>query len=154
MTNKAPFYASLRLKTSAISAFSAVKNSCLRVFCAFLWLKNPQNLRNLRLINDLRSTKDYVRKNNLFMQNKANFRKVKLNVNKVSTKDYEKRTLGQLGKTKPIQTQYKPNSKPIQTQLNPKQTQNKPKTNPNQTQTNPISKEKNVSGCPKNIDIY
>jgi hypothetical protein len=36
-------------------------------------------------------------------------------------------TLGQLGKTNPIQTQYKPNSKPIQTQLKPKQTQ----TNPN-----------------------
>jgi hypothetical protein len=35
-------------------------------------------------------------------------------------------TLGQLGKTNPIQTQYKPNSKPI-----------KAKTNPIQTQTNP-----------------
>ena len=44
-------------KTSAISAFSAVKNSCLCVFCAFLWLKNPFNQRNPRLINDLRPCK-------------------------------------------------------------------------------------------------
>ena len=28
-------------------------------------------------------------------------------------------TLGQIGKTKPIQTQFKPNSKPIQTQTKP-----------------------------------
>jgi hypothetical protein len=52
----------------------------------------------------------------LFMQNKANFRKSQMNVNKVLTKDYEKRTLGERGKnkanSKPIQTQYKANSKP------------------------------------------
>jgi BASS family bile acid:Na+ symporter len=35
-------------------------------------------------------------------------------------------TLGGVGKTNPIQTQYKPNSKPIQSQLKPKQTQFKP----------------------------
>jgi hypothetical protein len=29
-------------------------------FCAFLWPKNPFNQRNPRLINDIRSTKDYV----------------------------------------------------------------------------------------------
>ncbi|MHC4109791.1 MAG: hypothetical protein ACYSUY_01875 [Planctomycetota bacterium] len=79
------------------------------------------------LINDLRSTKAYVRKNNLFMQNKANFQKVKFNVNKVLTRAYEKRTLGERGKTNPIQSQFKANSKPI-----------KAKTNPIQTQTNPI----------------
>ncbi|MHC4126143.1 MAG: hypothetical protein ACYSRR_06800, partial [Planctomycetota bacterium] len=45
---------------------------------------------NPRLINDLRSTKAYVRKNNLFMQNKAKFQKVKMNVNNVLTKDYDK----------------------------------------------------------------
>ncbi|MHC4736146.1 MAG: hypothetical protein ACYTDW_17055 [Planctomycetota bacterium] len=38
-----------------------------------------------------------------------------------------KRTLGQLGKTNPIQTQYKPN----QTQLKPIKRQNKPNSNPN-----------------------
>jgi hypothetical protein len=79
-----------RPKTSAISAFSAVKNSCLCVLVA----KIPRNLPNLRLINDLRSTKDYVRRNKLFLQNKAKFRKVKLNVTKVLTKDYD-----QLGQT-------------------------------------------------------
>ncbi|MHC4112722.1 MAG: tyrosine-type recombinase/integrase [Planctomycetota bacterium] len=35
-------------------------------------------------------------------------------------------TLGQLGKTNPIQTQYKPNSNPIEAKTNPIQTQNKP----------------------------
>ena len=39
----------------------------------------------------------------------------------------KKWTLGQAGKTKPIQTQYKPNTKPIQTQY-------KANTNPIQTQ--------------------
>jgi hypothetical protein len=39
-------------------------------------------------------------------------------------------TLGQTGKTKPIQSQNKANSKPIQTQ-------NEPKTNPIQSQTMP-----------------
>ena len=65
------------------------------------------------LINDLRSTKVYVRKNNLFMQNKANFQKVKLNVTKVLTKDYDKMDTWSIRK-------------------------NEPKTNPKQTQTNPI----------------
>jgi len=32
-------------------------------------------------------------------------------------------TLGQIGKTKPKQSQYKPNTNPIQTQFKPKQTQ-------------------------------
>ncbi len=70
----------------------------------------------------------------LFMQNKANFRKSQINVNKVLTKDYDKRTLGQRGKTKPIQSQLKPikcqnkaNSNPIKPNIMPKQTQFKPK---------------------------
>ena len=44
-----------RLKTSALSAFSAVNNLCnlWLLFCAFLWLKNPRNQRNPRLINHL-----------------------------------------------------------------------------------------------------
>ena len=65
--------------------------------------------------------------NNLFMQNKANFRKVELNVNKVLSKVYEKRILGGHGKTKPIQTQYKPNTNPIQTQYKPNSKPIKPK---------------------------
>jgi hypothetical protein len=63
----------------------------------------------------LTSTKDYVRKNNLFMQNEPNFRKVKLNVNKVLTKDYDQMDTWSIRK-------------------------NEPKTNPKRTQTNPISK--------------
>jgi hypothetical protein len=61
------------------------------------------------------------------MQNKANFRKVKLNVNNVLAKDYDRMDTWSIRKTKPIQSQYKPNTKPIQTQLKPKQTQFKPK---------------------------
>jgi hypothetical protein len=45
----------------------------------------------------------------------------------------DKWTLGQLGKTKPKQTQFKPNSKPIQSQY-------EPNSNPKQTQSNHTSK--------------
>ena len=85
--------------------------------------KNPCNPW---LINDLRSTKDYVRKNKLFMQNKANFQKVKLNVNKVLTKNYVQMDTWSIGKTKPI----KANSKPIKCQ-------NKPNSNPNKSNFSP-----------------
>ncbi|MGB2807491.1 MAG: hypothetical protein WBC22_07115, partial [Sedimentisphaerales bacterium] len=61
------------------------------------------------------------------MQNKANFRKVKLNVNKVLTRDYVQMDTWSIGKTKPIQSQFKPNTKPIQSQLKPIKCQNKPK---------------------------
>ncbi len=67
---------------------------------------------------------------NLFMQNKANFQKVKLNVNKVLTKDYDQMDTWSIRKTKPIQTQYKPNSNPIKAKTNPIQTQNKPNSCP------------------------
>ncbi len=87
-------------------------------FCAFLWLKNPRNLRNLRLINDLRAEKLLYNCRDaftdvmialqikLFMQNKAKFRKVKLNVNKVLTKDYDKMDTWSSGKK---QSQTNPN---------------------------------------------
>ena len=78
----------------------------------------------------LTSTKDYVRKNILFMQNKPNFRKVKLNVTKVLAKDYDQLDTWSIGKNKaktnPIQTQTNPikaNKTPKQTQFKPKQTQ-------------------------------
>jgi hypothetical protein len=73
-------------------------------FCAFLWLK-------IHLIYAIRSTKDYVRKNNLFMQNKANSRKVKFNVTEVLTKDYVQMDTWSIRITKPIKankTQLKP----------------------------------------------
>ena len=106
--------------------------------------KNPFNLRNPRLINDLRASNALYNcretftdvmsalQIRLFMQNKAKFRKVKMNVNKVLTKDYEKRTLGQRGKNKP-------NSNPIQSQFKPNQSQNKAKTNPNKPNSCPLS---------------
>ena len=93
------------------------------VFCAFLWLKNPRNLRNLRLINDLRLFKALYNcretftdvmsalQIKLFMQNKANFPDSQMNVNMVLTREYEKKTLGGVGKNKAKQSQTKPNSK-------------------------------------------
>ncbi|MGB2806858.1 MAG: hypothetical protein WBC22_03905, partial [Sedimentisphaerales bacterium] len=81
---------------------------------------NPVILSNfsscLCVLVAIRSTKDYVRKNKLFMQNKANFQKVKLNVNNVLTKDYDRMDTWSIRKTKPIQSQFKAN-----------QSQNKPK---------------------------
>jgi hypothetical protein len=140
MTNKAPFCTSFwlirtvftRPKTSIISVNPVILSnfsSFLCAFCAFLWLKNPFNPW---LINDLRSTKDYVRKNNLFMQNKANFQKVKFSVTKVLTKNYDLMDTWSIRKK---QSQNKANT-------NPKQSRNKPNTNPIQTQTNPISEAK------------
>jgi hypothetical protein len=81
-----------------------------------LWLKNPFNQRNLRLINDLRSTKVYVRKNNLFMQNEPKFRKVKFNVTEVLTTDYDQMDTWSIGKNEP-------KTNPKRTQTNPKRTQ-------------------------------
>ncbi len=85
-----------------------------------MWLKNPVILSDIFrvfgvlrgeiipeisvnpwLINDLRSTKDYVRKNNLFMQNEPKSRKVKLNVTKVLTKDYEQMDTWSIRKNEP-----------------------------------------------------
>jgi hypothetical protein len=105
-----------------ISVNPVILSNFSSCFCAFLWLKNPFNPHNPRLINDLRSTKDYVRKNKLFMQNKANFKKVKFNVNNVLTKDYDRMDTWSIRKTKPIQSQLKPikaNSKPIKANSNP-----------------------------------
>jgi hypothetical protein len=60
------------------------------------------------------------------MQNKAKFRKSQMNLSDYITRDYGKWTLGQTGKTKPKQTQYKANSDPIQTQYKPNSNPNKP----------------------------
>jgi hypothetical protein len=80
-----------------------------------------------RLIKDLRSTKVYVRKNNLFMQNKANFQKSQMNLSKVLVVDYDKMDTWSSGKnkpnSKPIQTQFKANTNPKQTQYKANQTQ-------------------------------
>ncbi len=114
----------------------------------FIRLKNPCNPCNPRLMKyslcfctfsltsyGIRSTKDYVRKNNLFMQNKAKFRKVKFNVTEVLTKDYDQLDTWLNRKTKPIQSQLKP----IQSQLKPILCQNKANSNPNKPNSCPPS---------------
>jgi hypothetical protein len=57
----------------------------------------------------------------LFMQNKANFQKVKFYITNEMKKNYEKRTLGEVGKTKPN----KANSKPIKANLKKGQNERK-----------------------------
>jgi len=79
------------------------------------------------LTNEIRSTKDYVRKNKLFMQNKAKFQKVKSDVSDVLIREYVQMDTWSIrknkAKTNPKQTQYKANLKPIRTQFKPKQKQ-------------------------------
>ena len=115
-----------------ISVNPVILSNFSSFFCAFLWLKNPRNLRNPWLINDLRAFGIFTLvKMSLqispFCSNKPNFRKSQMNVNNVLTKDYEIMDTWWSGKnkpnSKPIQTQYKANSKPIQTQNKAKQTQ-------------------------------
>ncbi len=135
-------------------------------FCAFLWLKNPFNQRNPRLINDLRLFKAlYICRETftdvmsplqirLFMQNKAKFPKSQMNVINVITKEYEKKDTWWSGKK---QSQTKPNKANLlnaQTNVNKVSTknyehilnwvicENKANFNPKQSQTKPISEAK------------
>jgi hypothetical protein len=107
--------------------------------CAFLSLKNPRNLRNPWLVNDLRLFKTlyYCRETvtdvmsaiqiRPFLTNKANFRKSQMNVTAFITRNYEQMDTWSNGKNKPktnpIQSQYKANTNPIQSQFKAKQTQ-------------------------------
>ena len=125
------FCASLRItKTSIISVnpvilsnFSPYSSWLYLLILAYLSSRSVKICVNPWLIKDLRSTKDYVRKNKLFLQNKAKFRKVKLNVNKVITMAYDQLDTWSIGKNEP--------------KTNPKRTQNEPKTNPIRTQFKP-----------------
>jgi hypothetical protein len=67
-----------------------------------------------------------------FMQNKPNFQKPKMNVTTVKTMNYEQRTMNDANKNKP-------NSNPIK---------------PNLVRLRQIQRQKNMSGCPKNIDNH
>jgi len=90
----------------------------------------------------------------LFMQNKANFQKVKFYATYEMTRTYEKRTLGEVGKTKPN----KANSKPIKANLKKSQNERKPSINKgirkmsnwaiykNKANSNPI--KANPHACP------
>ncbi len=157
-----------RPKTSAISAFSAVKNSCLCVFVAknpfnqrnlrnlrlnisscASWLKNPFNRRNPQLIKDLRlfNALYNCREDSTTIESSLQinlFMQNKANFQKVK-----------LNVNKVITKDYDQmdtwsirKTKPIQSQLKPIKANSKPiKANkmpkqtqfkPNQTQTNPI----------------
>jgi hypothetical protein len=82
---------------------------------------NPFNLRNPRLIKDLRAYKNLynckeaftdVMKTlqiKLFMQNKANFQKVKFNVNQVLTTDYDQKDTWSIGENEPKTNPNEPN---------------------------------------------
>jgi hypothetical protein len=91
-------------------------------------------------------TKEFVRKNKLFMQNEPKFRKVKFNVTDLLKKNYEQLDTWSIRKnepnTNPIRTQYEPNTNPIRTQYkpntNPIQTQYKANSNPNKPNFTPI----------------
>jgi len=102
-------------KKSAKSAKSASKKSMQSV------VRNPCNLRNPWLINDLRLRILTYEKINLFLQNEPKFRKSQINVSTVITTNYEQRTMNYEIKNEP--------------KTNP----NEPKTNPNKPNTNPIS---------------
>jgi len=87
-----------------------------------LWLKNPFNQRNPRLMKYLRAyylcaykalhLSRTLYKSALFMQNKANFQKSQMNVNPYNTTDYGNKSDWTLGENKP-------NTKPIQSQSKP-----------------------------------
>jgi len=155
MTKKAPFCASLRLTITVFTRL--MKKAVSMALCTMASLcgksslleqslsrtpsqlktsvisvaKNPFNQCNLRLINDLRSTKDYVRKNKLFLQNEPNFPDALMNVTNLLTTNYEQLTMNYVQKNKPNTNPIKPNTKPIKAYKMPKQTQNKANTNPN-----------------------
>ncbi len=134
----------------------------LYAFCAFLWLKNPFNQRNPRLMNYLHAFGIFtlVKRSlqiRLFMQNEPNFPDDQMNVNKVLTKDYENKSNWTLGenepKTNPNEANFQKakinvnfySTKDYENKLNWALFENEPNTNPIQTQTKPISKAKNTA---------
>ncbi len=62
----------------------------------------------LKLINQFES----------IMQNKPNFLNAQMNVTSFITKDYENKRLADAAKTKPIQSQYKPNPRKAKNERN------------------------------------
>ena len=132
-----------------ISVNPVILSNFSSFFCAFLWLKNPRNLRNPWLINDLRAFGIFTLvKMSLqispFCSNKPNFRKSQMNVNKVLIKAYEQLDTWSIGKNKP-------NTNPIQSQSKPKQTQFKPKQTQFQDPAPTSRKNKTVAGTKRVI---
>ncbi len=143
-----------RPKTSAISdnpVILSISSSCPS--CSS-WLKNPLNLRNLRLINDLRAYKAlYICRDiftdvvsalqiHLFLQNKAKFRKVKLSVTIEMKKDYDQMDTWSIRKNEPKTNPNEPKTNPILANKTTIRTQFKPNSNPIQSQTKPITEAK------------
>jgi len=94
MTNKAPYCAFLWLTITVLSR----QIQSLTAYQVILWSLliyqvGPRNQCNPRLIKDLRSTKDYVRKNKLFLQNEPNFKKSQMYLSPFITTNYEQRTM-------------------------------------------------------------
>jgi hypothetical protein len=94
---KAPFYVSFCTFCASLRLIRTVFTRLLKTFVCLLSTGN----RQLETGN-CTSTKEFVRKNKLFLQNKANFRKVKLDVNNVLTRVYEQMDTWSIRKTKPI----------------------------------------------------
>jgi hypothetical protein len=110
------------VRRSYLHAYKAPFYVSFCTFCASLRLKRTVFRRPIQslptyqvspcnpwLIKDLRSTKDYVRKNNLFMQNEPKFRKSQMNVSDYITRDYEQMDTWSIRKNEPKRTQNKPN---------------------------------------------
>jgi hypothetical protein len=76
------------------------------------------------------STKDYVRKNNLFMQNEPKFRKSQINVTVLLTSKYAHLDTWSIGKNEPKTNPNEPKTNPIKAKKTTQRTQ----TNPIQTQ--------------------
>ncbi len=107
----------------------------LCALCALLWLKNPRNLRNPWLINDLRLFKALYNYRDistvieeslqirLFMQNEPNFLDALMNVSPVITTEYINNPNWTLGENEPKTNPIKANSNPIKANKMPKQTQ-------------------------------
>ena len=101
----------------------------------------PRNLCNLcprypRLINDLRSTKEFVRKNKLFLQNEPNFQKSQVNVTALLKREYVQLDTWSIRKNEPKTNPNEPKTNPILANKTTIRTQNEPN-------SNPISRAKN-----------
>ena len=173
MTNKAPFCAFLWI---TITLFSRQIRSLpnykvglwsLPAYQVGLWFlpayqvgpRNPCNLchrylcpRYPRLINDLRSTKVYVRKNKLFLQNEPNFRKSQVSLSVLLIGDYVQLDTWSIRKKQSQTKPNKPKTNPILANKTPERTQFKPNSNPiypvvasGEAGTNPIPPSPNLA---------
>ena len=81
-------------------------------------------------LHEIRSTKEFVRKNKLFLQNEPNFRKSQMNLTDLLTMNYVQMDTWSIRKNEPNTNPNEPKTNPIlankttiRTQFKPKQTQ-------------------------------